>query len=81
MKQKELSELTDQELVEEAKRTRLSSITNALFIGFLLGIVVYSIWKNNFGFLALIPLYFAYKLANSAKNKDLERLLKERRLK
>ncbi len=80
MKQKELSELTDQELLDEAKKMKSTSITNALFIGFM--IVIYSIVKNSIGFFTLIPLFFAYKLVkNSKNNKPLEKELKARNLK
>lgn len=59
MKDKKLSELTDQELLNEAKKVKSTSITNAVLIGFLIGIVFYSIMKNSLGFLTLIPLFFA----------------------
>jgi len=83
MKQKELSELTDQELLAEAKKVKSASIMNALLIGFLIGIVIYSVVKNTWGFLTLIPLYLAYKLINNSAydTKELKRLLKERNLK
>jgi hypothetical protein len=84
MKEKELTELSDQELLQEAKKIKSFSITNALFIGFLAGIIFYSIVKNSWGMLTLIPLYFIYKMVNDPKNKrskDLEKLLKERNLK
>ena len=81
MEQKELSELTDEQLLDEAKKIKSSSITNAVFIGFLIGIVIYSIVKNGFGFFILFPLFFAYKLVkNSKKNKPLEKELKARNL-
>ena len=84
MTQKELSEFTDQELLDEAKKMKTFSITNALIIGFLMGIIVYSFAKNSWGLLTLIPLYFTYKLVNDPKNKrnkNLKILLKERNLK
>jgi len=83
MKQRNLSELTDQELLEEAKKLKSTSITNAVLIGFLIGIVFYSILKNSLGFFTLIPLFFAYKLINKSKynKQELENLLKERNLK
>ena len=82
MKQKELAELTDQELLNEAKKIKSTSIINALLIGIMIGIVIYSIVKNSFGMVTLIPLYFAYKLFNNPKNnQDLEKLLRERNLK
>ena len=84
MKQKELQELTDQELLAEVKKLKSFSITNAFLIGFLLGIVIFSVIKSTFGFLMLIPLYFVHKLINNPKakrSKALNELLKERNLK
>jgi len=83
MKMRKLSELTDQELLQEAKKMKSASITNAVFIGFLIGIVFYSIFKNSLGLFTLIPLFLAYKLVKNSKynNKELEELLKERNLK
>lgn len=84
MNQKELSELTDQEMLNEAKKMKSFSITNALIIGLLAGIIFYSFVKNSWGMLTLIPLYFIYKLINDPKNKrskDLAKLLEERNLK
>ena len=57
MNQKELSELTDSELLNEAKKMKSNNVTNALFIGILMGIVVYSVVKNGLGFFTLIPLF------------------------
>jgi len=82
MNQNELSELTDQELLEKAKKMKSTTITNALLIGVMIGIIIYSIWKNSLGFFTLIPLFFIFKLVNNSKNdKALKRLLKERNLK
>jgi len=82
--QKELSELTDQELLDEAKKLKSFSLTNALIIGLLMGIVFYSVVKNTWGILTLIPFYIVFKIANDPKNKKyeaIEKLLKERNLK
>jgi len=84
MIEKQLSELSDQELLDEAKKMKSFSITNALIIGFLMGVIFYSFVKNSWGMLTLIPLYFVYKIINDPKNKrskDLESLLKDRNLK
>ena len=83
MERKRLSELTDQELLQEAKKIKSASVINAVLIGFLVGIVFYSIMKNNLGFVTLIPLFIAYKFINNSKysSKELEILLKERNLK
>lgn len=82
MTHKKLSELSDHELLHEAKKMKSKTITNAVLIGFLFGIVFYSIAKNSLGFLTLIPLFLAYKLINKSKydNKALEEIIKERNL-
>ena len=78
----ELSELTDQELLDKSTKIKSNSITYALLIGFLIGIIVYSIVVNTLGFFTLIPLYFIYTLIkNSKKDKALDEMLKERNLK
>ena len=67
MNQKELSELTDQELMDESKKTKPSPIINAFFIGFLVGILIYSLVVNSWGFLTLIPLIMVYRLLRKPK--------------
>lgn len=82
MEQKKLEELTDQELLAEAKKSKLTPVMNALFIGFLAGIIIFSMVKSSIGLFTLVPLYFIYKLVNQSKtNKEVEQLLKERNLK
>ena len=83
MEQTDFSTASDEELLAEAKKLKSFSITNAFLIGFLFGIVVYSVFNNNFGFLMLIPLYIIYRLVNDPKNKrlkELEAILKQRKL-
>lgn len=82
MATKSAAELTDQELQREIKKLKSATILNAVLVGFLAGIVFYSIAKNTLGFLTLIPIFFAYKLINNSKyeKKELEDLLKERNL-
>ena len=41
MTQKELSELTDEELLAEAKKMKSASIINATLIGAMIGIIIY----------------------------------------
>ncbi|MFT4735523.1 MAG: cadmium resistance protein CadD (predicted permease) [Arcticibacterium sp.] len=61
------------------------SIINAFLIGFLVGIIIYTVAKNTWGLLTLIPLFFIYKMVNNPEEKknntDLEKLLEERKLK
>ena len=82
MTEKELSELTDQELLALAKKMRAAAIQSALLIGFMIGIIIYSVVVNSVGFFTLIPLFFIYKLVNQPNNNEaLKKLLKERNLK
>jgi hypothetical protein len=84
MEQKEYTKMTDQELLDEAKKMKSFSTTNALLIGFLAGVIVFSFVKNSWGMLTLIPLFFIYKLVNDPKNrkvKELQNLFNERNLK
>jgi hypothetical protein len=82
--EKELSQLIDEQLLDEAKKMKSFSVTNALLVGFLAGIVVYSVAQNTWGFLTLIPLYLIHKFVNDPKNirvKVVDKLLNERKLK
>jgi hypothetical protein len=81
MEQKNLSNLTDEELRKEAKRLKNKPIITAFLIGFLFGIVVFSVAVNSFGFLMLIPLFLIYKLTRpSAEDEALLAVIKERNL-
>lgn len=79
---KNLSELTDQELLAEAKKQKSGAILNAVFIGFLIGIVIYSLLNNAYGLATLLPLFLVYKLSKNSRynTKEVEALLKERGL-
>jgi hypothetical protein len=82
MTEKELSELSDQELLQEAKKMKSNSTINALLIGMMIGVIFYSIVKKSVGIFALIPLFFTHKLfKNSTNNEAIETELKSRNLK
>ena len=84
MESNNYSKLSDQELLEEQKKLKSFSLTNALFIGFLLGVIVFSIIKSSWGMLTLIPIYVIYKMVNDPRNKkvkELEKEFKDRNLK
>lgn len=81
MNQDELTRLSDEELLEYAKHNKPSPILDAFFIGFLIGIVIFSVASSAWGFLTLIPLYLIYILLKKPKKyKALERELDERGL-
>ena len=77
MTQKEITELSDQELLVELKKIKSSSITNAFFIGLLIGIIFYSVIKSSVGLVTLLPLFMIYKLTSNSKNNKAEILEKE----
>jgi hypothetical protein len=83
MEPKTLQELSDQELLAEAKKIKRTNVMDAVFVGFLLGIVLYSIFNKTFGVLMLIPIYMIYKFINKPryKNDEVKQLLAERGLK
>jgi len=56
------AEIIDQEALDKTKKANASPITNAILIGFLVGIIIYSIAVNSIGIFTLIPLFFLYKL-------------------
>jgi len=82
MDKKELSALTDIELQDAAKKMKTASIVNAVLVGFLAGVIFYSVINNTWGLVTLVPLFLIYKLVNNAdyKKGDVEQELKRRNL-
>ena len=81
MTEEELSKLSDQELLDKAKKMKSASILSALVIGVMIGVVIFSIVKNTVGLFTLIPLFFIYKIVKGSKdNEALKTILKERGL-
>ncbi|MTB52751.1 FUSC family protein [Lewinella sp. W8] len=81
MEQPNLTNLTDEELRKEAKRLKKKPVIHAFLIGFLIGIIVFSVAVNSFGFLMLIPLFLIYLLTRPSKEDEaLLALIKERNL-
>lgn len=89
MEKKAFYNLTDEELLIEKKKLRKSKIFHASAIGFLAGILIFGVvaWSLNperkLGFLIpmLIPVVFIYRMLKTPnQNKDLEDVLKERKL-
>ena len=67
MNQKEPSQLTDKELLEVAKSSKPSPIIDAFFIGFLVGILIYSAAANTWGLVTIIPLILIYIFLKKSK--------------
>tara|TARA_R110002111_G_scaffold186281_1_gene252185 strand:+ start:236 stop:484 length:249 start_codon:yes stop_codon:yes gene_type:complete len=81
MSQKEISQLSDAELLEEAKKIKPSPMIDAFFIGFLIGIVIFSAAASTWGFFTLIPLFLVYVFLKKSKRYEaLKKELAERKL-
>lgn len=62
MKDKEPSTASEQQFEDKAKSQKSEAIVNAILIGFLAGIIIWSVAVNSVGLVTLIPLYLIYRL-------------------
>lgn len=81
MTKDELNQLSDQELRTQAKKMKSARVVHAVLIGFMVGVILFSIWKNSIGLFTLIPLFLIYKVFHKPELfKALKEVLKERNL-
>lgn len=81
MNSEQLSQLSNEELLEVAKNNKPSPIFDALFIGFLFGVIVFSVAANTWGLVTIIPAYLIYRFLKKPKQyEDLQAELKKRNL-
>jgi len=81
MNQKQLEESTDEELLKYQKVMKPTKVYDAVIVGFLAGIAIWSSVKNGFGLLTFLPIaYVPIASRNNKKRAELERILKERGL-
>lgn len=83
MHEPKLSDLSTHDLTSEVKRLKSFSIMNAVLIGFLFGIILYSVFMNTWGLVTIIPLYLIHKFVNDPRNKrlkEIEKILEDRKL-
>lgn len=74
MKAENLTELSEQELLQKIKKIKTNKVIDATIIGITVGIAIYSAVKNGFGFFTFFPLILAYIIIrNSTNNKILEK--------
>lgn len=78
MNEEQLSQLSDEELLDVFKNNKPSPLLDAFFIGFLIGIIIYSVAANAWGFITLIPLFLIYLFLKKPKqykaiNSEMER--------
>ncbi len=81
MNQDEITQLSDKELLEEAKKIKPSPMIDAFFIGFLIGIIIFSVAANTWGLVSLIPLFLVYVFLKKSKRYEaLKKELQQRNL-
>ncbi|KIA90159.1 hypothetical protein [Kaistella jeonii] len=81
MKQKEPAEMTAKELLIELQKIKSTNIINAVLVGVMIGVAIYSTVENGFGILTAFPLFFIPMFAKKwSYKKALEKELKERDL-
>ncbi len=69
MNRNEQEDQTKQELPGEAKKAESNYVINAFIIGLFIGISIYSIAINGWGFFAFIPLYLASVVSGYKSNR------------
>ncbi|MDF0706454.1 MAG: FUSC family protein [Bacteroidota bacterium] len=81
MEEKPLTELTDQELLLKANKHKSYKTYDALVVGLLIGIAIYSTVKNGFDLLTFLPLIYIPIAGKNKKTREkLDQLIKERNL-
>ncbi|MEO1516096.1 MAG: FUSC family protein [Bacteroidota bacterium] len=81
MAQENLTDLTDEELLQKAQKMKSAKIFDAFVVGLLFGVATFSLVKNGFSLLLLLPfIYIPIAGKNAIKRKELQELLKERNL-
>ena len=81
MSQKELSELTNEDLLLEGKKIKSGNMMNAVLFGVMIGVATWSTVKYGLGIITFFPLLFIQMLLkNNARRKAFENELKERNI-
>lgn len=67
MNQEEQSESNGPKSSDQTEKNKSNAIINASLIGFMIGVIAWSIAKSTVGLFTLIPLYIIYRLVNQPK--------------
>lgn len=67
MKQRPLTDLSDEQLLRQHKKTKNGTWFSGFAIGFLIGVAIYSTINNGLSFWTFFPLFFILIFVNNAK--------------
>ncbi len=81
MKQKPLTDLSNEQLLQAQKKAKNGTIFSGFGIGFLIGVAVYSTVTNGLSFWTFFPLFFVLIFVNNArKSKEIKEEVTSRNL-
>lgn len=81
MKNKEIAEMTNEELLLELQKIKSTNTINAVLVGVMVGIAIYSTVRNGLGILTFFPLFFIPMFTKKwAVQKALKTQIKERNI-
>lgn len=66
-----LSDISNEQLVQEHKKIKTNKIIDAFIIGITIGVFFYSNVKNGFGLFTLFPLIITYLIIKNSSNSKL----------
>ncbi len=83
MKPENLTDLSDQELLQKIKKIKTNNIIDATIVGITIGIAIYGAVNNGLEFFTFFPLILGYIIVKNSKNnkileKELQKELKSR---
>ena len=77
----ELSQLSDEDLLQQAKKVKKEQIMDSVIFGFLIGVAIYSSVNNGFGLLTFLPVVWIPIIGRKRpRQKAVADLVKERGL-
>ena len=76
-----LSTLSDEDLLQQAKKVKYEKIIDSVIFGFLIGVAIYSSVNNGFGLLTFLPVVWIPIIGSKRpRQKAVTDLVKERGL-
>lgn len=70
MNQEQMQQLSDEELKKHAEKTKNYHIYDAVIIGVLIGVAIYSSVMKGFGLLTFVPLVYLPAARNNKRNRE-----------